>query len=210
MLVYSAGDPAEILKTNPVLDQAATSDFVSRMFRFEKITPAGNGDLSFTSPADNQVFAGCFPGLTIVAAKEFGIDFPSRLSTRFVDACPGRLLYLHAMHSAADWFAYAVWDGYKLKRTLSLSPDSGILENFGAKMAFEEPYWKGERPALDPEDDQEDDYPLPFHPIDMADAALRSLFGYQLEGVVDPTLADAHKIGLMHFTRKKPWWRRFK
>lgn len=206
MLVYAKGNPEEILKSNPVLDQAATSEFVKKLFSSEKITPSRVGDLTFTCPADDELVVGCFPGLTIVAAKEFGIDFPSQLPAKFIDACPGHSVYLHTMHSTVDWFAYAVWKDAKLQRSLSLSPDSGILEDTGDRLPFEESYWNGEHPALDSEED-DDDYPFPFHPLELGEAALLSLFGYQLEGLVDPSQVEPEKIQLMQFARKKSWWR---
>jgi hypothetical protein len=54
------------------------------------------------------------------------------------------------MHSVVDWFAFAVWQDGRLKRSLSLSPDSGVLEDIGAKLPFEEPYWSGKHPAVNP------------------------------------------------------------
>lgn len=202
MLVYSKGNPAEILKSHPVLDRAATSAFVEKLFSTEKITPSRDGDLSFTCPADDEMVAGCFPGLTIIAAKEFGIDFPSQLPAWFINTYPDHTVYLHAMHSAVDWFAYAIWNNGKLQRALSLSPDSGILEDTGSKLPFEAPYWKDERPAVDP-DDEDDDYPLPFHPLEMAEDALLALFGYQLEGVIEPSHLRPETIPLMHFIRQE-------
>jgi hypothetical protein len=40
----------------------------------------------------------------------------------------------------------------------------------------EAPYWAGERLVGD-EDEQDGIYPLPFHPLDLAEDALRALFG---------------------------------
>ena len=48
-------------------------------FQTEKLEPIGDGDLSYTCPPDNEVHIGCFPGVSVVAAKEFGIDYPSKL-----------------------------------------------------------------------------------------------------------------------------------
>lgn len=92
-----------------------------------------------------------------------------------------------------------------MQRSLSLSPDSGILENTGDRLPFEESYWNGEHPAFDSEED--DNYPFPFHPLELGEAALLSLFGYQLEGYIDPSHVEPEKIPLMQFTRKKSWWR---
>jgi len=39
--------------------------------------------------------------------------------------------------------AFAQWVNGKLVRSLSLSPDSGILEDIGPRFPFEEPFWSG-------------------------------------------------------------------
>ena len=109
------------------------------------------------------------------------------------------------MHSVVDWFAYAIWNEGKLRRSLSLSPDSGLLEDIGARLPFEEPYWAGAHPALDPDEDS--DYPFVFHPLDLGEAALLDLFGYQLEGLLDTSQIDPDEISLMRFKRSKPRWR---
>ena len=110
------------------------------------------------------------------------------------------------MHSAVDWFAYAIWNEGKLQRSLSLSPESGLLEDIGERLPFEEPYWAGIHPVIDPED-EESSYPLVFHPLELGEAALLDLFGYQLEGVVDPSQLEPDDVLLMRFKRSKPWWR---
>ncbi|MYN09963.1 DUF6928 family protein [Pseudoduganella aquatica] len=206
MLVYSKGNPVEILMGSPALDRDATIALAKRLFVSERLEPLGDGDLSSTCPADDVLVVGCFPGLTVVAAKEFGIDYPSRLPAKFLEAMPGHGVYLHAMHSVVDWFAYAVWADGKLQRSLSLSPDSGVLEDIGERQSFEAPYWDGEHPAVDSEEDAAD-YPFVFHPLDMGEAALLSLFGYQLEGMIDPTHLQPESIPLMRFKRRKSWWR---
>jgi len=91
----------------------------------------------------------------------------------------------HAMHSAVDWFAMAKWSSGTLLRSLSLAPDNGIIEDLGTRLPFEAPYWAGRHPAVDPEDEDDGPCPFPFHPLELGEGALRSLFGYQLEGYVD-------------------------
>ena len=108
------------------------------------------------------------------------------------------------MHSVVDWFGYARWHNGVLQRALSVSPDDGVLENIGTRADFEEPYWNGAPPAVDPED--EDDampYPLPFNPLELGEEALRAFFGYQLEGFVNPELLDTDRFKLLRFKRKK-------
>jgi hypothetical protein len=206
MLAYVDGNAIEILKSNPQLDRVATSALAKKLFPSEKLEPIDDGDLSFTCPPDNEVHIACFPGLSIIAAKEFGIDYPSKLRSNFLDATTGKTVYLHAMHSAVDWFAYAIWVNGKLERSLSLSPDSGILENIGPRLPFEEPYWSGQHPVCDPEE-EECDYPFPFHPLELGEAALLELFGYQLEGLIDPNHLESEKIPLVRFKRTKSRWK---
>ncbi|MFJ9730973.1 DUF6928 family protein [Streptomyces sp. NPDC101171] len=52
---------------------------------------------------------------------------PSELPEHLVAASAGRRLVLHAMHSVVDWLAFAVWEDGRLVRSLSLSPDSGVI-----------------------------------------------------------------------------------
>jgi hypothetical protein len=170
-----------------------------------KLKPLDDGSLLETCPSDDELVIGCFPDLAIVSAGEFGIDYPSRLAATFLERAPGRSVYLHAMHSVVDWFAYAVWRDGELRRSLSLSPDSGILEDIGDKLPFEAPYWAGQHPAVDPDEDDAE-YPFVFHPLELGEAALGELFGYHLEGM--PTDLDPEEVPLMRFERSKSWWRR--
>jgi hypothetical protein len=59
---------------------------------------------------------------------------------------------------------------------------------------------------VDPEEDPSD-YPFPFHPLDLGEAALRALFGYQLEGYVDSTLLEPESIGLLRLKRVRSKWK---
>jgi len=201
MLVYSDTNARMALQGRPVLDRDATLRLARILFPGEELTPLGDGDLSFTCPPDEELHIGCYPSVSIVAATEFGIDYPSQLPKAFVTAGGGGTVYLHAMHSVVDWFAYALWVNGALLRSLSLSPDSGVLEDFGQKLPFEEPYWSGQHPV--PVDEEEDDYPLPFHPLSLGEAALREFFGYQLEGFLDPALLEPESVSLIRYRRSK-------
>lgn len=228
MLVIADGDAREALKSAPALDRDATHALAHQLFPGETLELVDEGDLSWTNPPDGNLFIGCFPGVSVIAAIEFGIDYPSRLSGRFLDAAGKRNVTLHAMHSVVDWFAYAVWEQGRLIRALSLSPDSGIIENIGEPLPFERPFWAeehrvdGSGEGDDDDEDPADAYPLPFHPLELGEAALRDRFGYQLEGTIDDTLLDPFSVKLLHFKRadtrsraqapvqappKPPWWK---
>lgn len=206
MLVYSDTGAREALKGAPQLDREATTKFAHELFPGETLEPLDDGDLVWTCPPNKEICIGCFPGVSIVAAKEFGIDNPSRIPQRFIDAAGSGTATLHAMHSVVDWFAFAYWQNGTLIRSLSVSPDDGVIEDIGEKMAFEEAYWSGKHPAID-DDEDEDDYPLPFHPLELGEEALKEFFGYQLEGFVDRSLLEPENVALMIFRRKRPFWK---
>ena len=62
-----------------------------------------------------------------------------------------------------------------------------------------------------------DGYPLPFHPLELGEEALREFFGFQLEGLVDETLLEPEDIVMLCFDdpgkapkaagSTRPWWR---
>lgn len=204
MLAYANADVAAALKAGPQLDRETTRKLAQDLFPKERLEPLGDGDLSYTCPPDDELHIGCFQGVSILAAKELGIDYPSKLPQRFLAAGRSGTIYLHAMHSVVDWLAYAKWESGNLARSLSLSPDSGIREDIGRRLPFEEPFWSGEHPATD---DPDDDYPFPFHPLELGEATLKQFFGYQLEGLVDASLLEPASIPLVKYKRSSSRWK---
>lgn len=208
MFVYSNGSAKAALGAARSLDRDASAELAQRLFPSEKLEPLPDGTLSFTNPHDDELVVGSWSGVSVIAAKEFAIDRPSQLPTAFLSQASSGTAYLHAMHSVVDWFAFAIWENGKLRRSLSLSPDDGIVEDIGDRLPFEKPFWGGQHPAVDP-NDEEDDYPFPFHPLELGEAALAEFFGYQLEGIVDPSLLDPEYVPLLRFKRtKSSWWKR--
>jgi hypothetical protein len=204
MLVYAEGRVEEALRAYPQLDRDATLQLATSLFPKDKLEPIGEGSLSYTCPPNDEIHIGCFPRVCILAAKEFGIDYPSKLPDKFIFQGGGGAVYLHAMHSVVDWLAFAKWMNGKLVRSLSLSPDRGILEDIGQRLPFEEPFWAGQHPVPD---DGKDSYPLPFHPLELGEVALKEFFGYQLEGPVDSTLLEPESIPLIKYRRKRSGWK---
>ncbi len=207
MLVLADSNAREALAVKPPLDREATARLAAALFPDEKLELVGDGDLSFTCPPGDELHIGCFPGVSVVAAKEFRIDYPSKLPHKFIAAGGNGVVTLHAMHSVVDWFAYAMWTNGKLVRSLSLSPDSGIMEDIGQRLPFEESYWSGEHPAVDSEEEK-DSYPFPFHPLELGEETLKDRFGYQLEVFIDPSLLEPESIPLVCYKRSRSaWWK---
>jgi hypothetical protein len=203
MLVYAEENASNALAALGPLDREASAELAARLFPGEKFEALPDGDLSYTNPPDEEVFVGCFPGVSVVAAIDFAVDNPSQLPELYLTPGANGNVYLHAMHSVVDWFAFAVWQRGQLQRALSLAPDNGIIEDIGTRLAFEEPYWAGQHPVDDPEEELEEEerYPFVFHPLELGEAALKEFFGYQLEGFIDPALLSPEKVPLLRFKR---------
>jgi hypothetical protein len=96
-----------------------------------------------------------------------------------------------------DWLAFAVWEDARPVRSLSLSPDDGIVENIGDPLPFGLPCWAGDRPAdVLPRPDEEEPYALPCHPLDLGEDAPRVPCGFAREGRTEPGDVDADAIEL--------------
>ena len=97
-------------------------------------------------PPAAAIFAASYPKLDVFCDRELAVDRPSKLPAGLTRGTQGRRrVLLHTMHSGVDWCAFAVWDDGKLLRSLSISADDGILENLGQPLAFEAPFWAGDR-----------------------------------------------------------------
>ncbi|UUZ53335.1 hypothetical protein LP419_31375 [Massilia sp. H-1] len=55
MLLYSEGNAAEILKSNPALDRSATAELVKRLFGQKVSLLDEDGNLSYTCPFDKEI-----------------------------------------------------------------------------------------------------------------------------------------------------------
>ncbi|MFB7449837.1 DUF6928 family protein [Streptomyces sp. NPDC056194] len=207
LLVYADGDVPGLLRQVGVADLEETTRMMRRLYPGCEIEEAGGSTLEEgVYPPDGTTYAASWPDVEIICDQRVMIDFPSRLPEHLVAASADRRLVLHAMHSVVDWLAFAVWEDGRLIRSLSLSPDHGIIENIGEPFSFELPYWAGDRPAdvLPWPGEEEEPYALPFHPLALGEDALRALCGFIREGRPEPEDVDADSIELHGFQTTDP------
>lgn len=205
MIVYADREPREMFRAGPVLDRAATETLARSLFPGESFGPAQESDLGFACPGRDERVLGCFDGVSVVAAGELLVEHPTELPPRFVEHGRKGIMILHGMVSAVDGFVFGYWRDGVLVRWLCVTPDDGIVADIGDRLPFEQPFWDGRHPVEVDED--EEPYPLPFHPLEMGNAALSEYFGYQLEGIEDPSLIEPWTIPLLLYRRsQRPWW----
>lgn len=206
MLVYSEGNAKEILKSQPELDREASIELARKLFPSKKFTPIEDGNLCFSNPYKDQLYVGSFPGMTVVSSDAIVLDYPSRLPQSLINTDLGNTLYLFAMHSAVEWFAYAIWKNGTLVRSLSVSGNDGqILEDIGPRQPFEEFHWSEGHPLFE-NPEEENCSPFNFNPLDLGDAALKEYLGYRIKGYSDASHIDPKKIPLVGL-QKLPWWK---
>jgi uncharacterized protein DUF6928 len=201
LMIYSDGSPAELLRSAPPPDEGKTAALVAAT----RAGPAGAAGPGGTLgdeiyPAEGIVYAGSFPGIDVLCDRDVMTGRPSQLPGRLLAPGAGRRVTLHAMHSASDWLGYAVWQDGVLVRSLSLSPDGGITEDIGAPLPFEASFWAGEHPvASSRQFPGRPPYPLPFHPLELGEAALLALAGFAVEGRPADYLIDPWAVRLISY-----------
>jgi hypothetical protein len=206
LLVYMDTASSGPLRLPAEADPGRTTELVGRLYPGWEVTESARCELGdATYPPDGTAYLGSFPGVDIVCDRHWVGDYPSRLPQHLIDASAGRRLVVHWMHSVVDFLAFAVWENGQLVRSLSVSPDSGVMENIGEPLPFEAPFWAGEHPVEPvPGWPAKGPYPLPFHPLDLGEEALRFFFGFVLEGMPKPEDKDPYEVALQGFRLTDP------
>jgi len=115
------------------------------------------------------------------------------------------IAYRVYMQSTVSLGGFSYWGADGTFREFYGTREKGLLENKGLPLPFERPFWAGD------EDDRVaasfgyDN--MPFHPMDLGDAALREFFGFVGEGAPRPDDLDAEEIFLHGFELISPPWR---
>ncbi|MGW7276642.1 DUF6928 family protein [Streptomyces sp. NPDC054864] len=139
-------------------------------------------------PEDGTVCVASFGRFDLVCSRAFATDHPSDIAIEASRLAGGRNAYAVCMESSRDWSSILAWSPPQIVRAVSLNPSEGVLEDVGHKFPFEYLFWDGQRPV------QTGGYPLPFHPIDLGNEALRNFFGFILEGAEDDFCVDPEEV----------------
>ncbi|GAA1657774.1 DUF6928 family protein [Actinoplanes couchii] len=202
LLAFSDGDLRAVLRDAVPSDVAAAEAVVREIFPGAEVTAAGDTTLEETYPPDRVTHVTVLPGATVLCDRQLVLDRPSEIPEHLLRIGAGRRIVMLGMHSVVDWLCFAVWENGRLIRSLGLSPDNGIEENIGDSFDFERPFWAGLHPVEpDPNWEDEDPYPLPFHPLQLGEEALNSLFGFTIEGALTPDSVLAEDVHMHTFRR---------
>lgn len=197
--IYADGDVARALHDAVELDRAATEALAARLMPGADMVAVRDGSLDRNIyPADGLLYAAVFPGLTVICAGQLAEIRPSAVRSGWLAQGLGQRVILHSMHSVSDFLGFATWreDGTP-QRALCLSPDQGVVEDRGDRLPFEQAYWAGQHPVE--QDEHEQPYPLPFHPLQLGEEVLSALCGFVLEGFPLKGMPDLSRVPLAGF-----------
>jgi hypothetical protein len=206
LLAYADGDIRPALLGATRCERSEAEEAVRRIHPGYEVAAAEDSSLlEDVYPADDITYATVLAGAELFCDRRLVLDRPSKLPKHLLEAAAGRRILMHGMHSMSDWLCFAVWEDGRLVRSLSLSPDGGIRENIGEPYDFEQPYWAGDHPVVPIQGwPDQGPYPLPFHPLELGEDALRALFGFILEGSPAPDDVDASIVHLHGFRVTDP------
>ena len=189
VIMFADQAPREVLRSGLVIDEERSRQLAGELLGgvAEEVEVLGL-DLALW-PARGVVTAASAPGLEIVSSRELVRDRPSELTGEVARLGGGRDAYGVFLESSEDWIGFATWSGGVVTRSVSVGVASGVIEEIGEPLAFEETFWAGEQPVRHlPE------YPLPFHPIELGNEALKAFFGFVIEGSLDGTSVEPDEI----------------
>lgn len=205
LLAFTLGDLRAALRGATQSNAAETEFVVRRILPGYDVAWVGDTTLDATYPPDDVTYATVVSGAEVLCDRRLVLDRPSTLPGHLLRAGAGRRIIMHGMDSVVDWLCFAVWEDGKLVRSLSLSPGDGVVEDIGEPYDFERPYWAGEHPVEPiPGWPDQRPYPLPFHPLQLGEDALRALFGFVLEGMPEPDDIDPDAVQLHEFRVADP------
>ncbi|MFD5654011.1 DUF6928 family protein [Streptomyces sp. NPDC127039] len=193
ILVLTHERPERLFQDISGLDQSRSISLAERFFggvpRQSGVAPL---DLAVW-PEEGAACVASFPRFDVVCSRKISHDLPSEIASDVARLAGLRSAYAVCMESSRDWASIFAWSPKGVTRSLSLSPEGGVVEDVGQRFPFEVPFWSGRRSV------RVSDYQLPFHPIDLGNEALRIFFNFILEGTEDDLCVDPEEIEMPVF-----------
>ncbi|NKX88880.1 DUF6928 family protein [Nocardia coubleae] len=172
-------DPAAVLRERPASDPVAAQALAGELYADNDVRPIVVGTLDgCAGPDRDEVYIGCYPGVTVVCTAEAALIEPTRLPDLLVRPLASEHTYLISFDTTVHWGAFAHWERGGFRRSFS-STRVDILENEGLPMVWEREFWAGDHPVPWDRDDRPGPQSLPFDPPDFADAANAHWLGFR-------------------------------
>ncbi|MGA9871390.1 MAG: hypothetical protein WBQ44_09650 [Rhodococcus sp. (in: high G+C Gram-positive bacteria)] len=204
-----APDPISLLREATASDWNAATALVARLLPDQTAVPTDQRPISDAAAAEHdEVFIGCYRGVTVVCGPAFSVPKPSLLpesvirSPRETDSTSSRT-YLIATDPSSAWGAFAYWERGELRRSFSATPIY-IHEDTGLPLVWERTFWAGEHPLVYPPDVMPDPQSLPFHPQEFAETANAEWLGFRYTGAPRGDEFDPRSLPVCGFRMYAP------
>ncbi|MGW0327604.1 DUF6928 family protein [Nocardia sp. NPDC003183] len=172
-------DPVAVLTGTIESDPVAAAALAGQLYGDHDVRPHMVGTLAgCAAPDRDEVYIGCYPGLTVVCTAEAALVHPTKLPDLLVRPLASEHTYLVSYDTTLHWGAFAHWERGEFRRSFS-STRVDILENEGLPMVWERTFWAGEHPVPWRGSDHPEPQSLPFDPPDFADAANDEWLGFR-------------------------------
>lgn len=172
-----ASDPLAVLRASEPDPDAALA-LAKQLHVDHDVLPIMVGTLGgCAGPDRDEVYIGCYPGVTVVCSAQAALIHPTELPELLVRPLASEKTYLVSFDASHGWGAFAYWERGEFRRAFS-STRVNILEDEGLPLVWERPYWAGEHPVHWVAGELPDPQTLPFDPPDFADAANNEWLGF--------------------------------
>ncbi len=197
-------DPIQLLRRVESSDWDAAAVLVKKLFPDKTAVPTRQASIGDSAGvAENEVFVGCYSGITVVCNAELAVAAPSTLPESWTGPTSPERTYLLTTNPANAWGAFAYWERGSLRRSFSASPIY-IYEDIGLPLVWERPFWAGDRPLIYPPGVMPDPQSLPFHPQEFAETANAEWLGFRYTGAPRGSEFDPSTLPVCGFTLHIP------
>lgn len=208
ILAFADGDIGAVLRGRPRPDPAQSEALARQARPGCRVEPASGAVLAeAVSPPDGIIYVLSAPGIDVICDQRLLFADADCLPRHLAGLGRGRRAVLHIMEPGSDSLSFSVWQDGRLVRALEVDPSAGADEDAGERLAFEQPYWAGQHPVPPSPPGwpgRDDPYPLPFHPLELAEEALRHLLGFTIEAMPGPGDADPWNIPMLGYQITDP------
>ncbi|MGI5221585.1 DUF6928 family protein [Nocardia sp. CA-290969] len=181
-------DPPAVLRADPDPDPDAAYALARQLhpgLAVEPVAPVTLGEAG--GPQPDELFIGCYPGLTLLCSPYAARVHPTELPELLVRPLAEEHTYLVSFDLEYGWGSFAHWERGELRRAFS-STRLNILQDQGLPHIWERPHWAGEHPIRWRVGELPDPLVLPFDPPGFADTANHEWLGFRyfpLSGAAD-------------------------
>lgn len=172
-------DPLTVLAAGPDPDPDAAYALARQLHPDLRVEPTVPVTLAETTgPKPDELFIGCYPGLTLLCSPYAARVQPTEIPELLVRPLAEEHTYLVSFDLEYGWGAFAHWERGELRRAFS-STRLNIFQDEGLPYIWERPHWAGEHPIRWPLGELPDPLVLPFDPPDFADTANDEWLGFR-------------------------------